>query len=177
MKEMIKDCDDEQVIKFTKTVKEMHLYRTCFHKEFDNDSIVMNKLIDKEIKNKDIYLLTLAYLEDLVVESINKSFIAHVGKHYNANLFVGFVEGFTETMIETYRKKNHDYGNSFDKSLDEDGLLVAKIRIGDKINRYNTLKESEAKVNDESIYDTLLDLANYCIMTIMWIDLNYKKNK
>lgn len=83
-------------------------------------------------------------------------------------------------MIDLHCKKNADYGNSFDKSLDEDDLLVAKIRIGDKVNRFLTLnsnKTQEAKVSDESIEDTLIDLANYCLMTIVWMKNNNPNKK
>lgn len=68
-------------------------------------------------------------------------------------------------------KKNADYGNAFEKSMDEDGLLVAKIRIGDKIRRINSLikNNGEGQVKDERLEDTYLDLANYCVMTILWI--------
>lgn len=69
-----------------------------------------------------------------------------------------------------YIAKNADYGNSFDQSLDEDGLLVAKIRLGDKFSRFSTLIKQEAEVKDESLRDTLIDLANYAIMTVMWMD-------
>jgi hypothetical protein len=69
-----------------------------------------------------------------------------------------------------YAKKNADYGDSFDKSLDEDGLLVAKIRLGDKFNRFSQLIKNPAKVKDESIRDTLIDLSTYAKMTIMWLD-------
>lgn len=77
-----------------------------------------------------------------------------------------------ERMISIYRKKNADYGNSFDQSLDEDGLLVAKIRIGDKVRRFLSLTKEgvEVQVKEESISDTLLDLANYCVMTIVYIN-------
>lgn len=80
-----------------------------------------------------------------------------------------------ERMISIYRKKNADYGNSFDQSLDEDGLLVAKIRIGDKVRRFLSLTKEgvEVQVKEESISDTLLDLANYCVMTIVYIN-NHK---
>lgn len=77
-----------------------------------------------------------------------------------------------ERMISIYRKKNADYGNSFDQSLDEDGLLVAKIRIGDKVRRFLSLTKEgvEVQVKEESISDTLLDLANYCVMTIVYMN-------
>ena len=80
----------------------------------------------------------------------------------------------TKGMIETYVRKNHDYGNSFDKSLDKFGLVASVVRIGDKMNRIESLVQKEAMVQDESIRDTLLDMANYAIMTVMWMD-NQKK--
>ena len=75
--------------------------------------------------------------------------------------------------LKLYIQKNHDYGNSFDKSLDDDGLVVAKIRLKDKIRRFETLLKSEALV-PESIEDTLLDLSNYAIMTIAWLQKQKK---
>lgn len=79
----------------------------------------------------------------------------------------------TTDMTKTYEAKNHDYGNSFDQSLDKFGLIASVVRMGDKMNRLETLVIKKAQVKDESIKDTLLDLANYAIMTIMW--LNNKK--
>ena len=76
----------------------------------------------------------------------------------------------TAGMTAIYEEKNENYGNSFDKSLDEDGLLVAKIRLGDKYNRFvSLLKQKSTGTKDESIVDTLVDLANYAIMTISWM--------
>lgn len=80
----------------------------------------------------------------------------------------------TGKMCETYIRKNHDYGNSFDKSLDKFGLVASVVRIGDKMNRIESLVQKKAMVQDESIRDTLLDMASYCVMTIMWMD-NQKK--
>lgn len=79
-------------------------------------------------------------------------------------------EEITSKMNDIYIRKNHDYGNSFEQSLNEEGLAAARIRIGDKWNRFKTLsKNKDIKVKDESIKDTLLDMANYCIMTAMWL--------
>ena len=67
-----------------------------------------------------------------------------------------------------YAKKNHDYGDSFHLSFVEEGMAMARIRLGDKLNRFKTLSRStKQEVNDESIRDTLIDLANYAIMTIL----------
>lgn len=67
-----------------------------------------------------------------------------------------------------YAKKNHDYGDSFHLSFVEEGMAMARIRLSDKFNRFKTLSRStKQEVNDESMRDTLIDLANYAIMTIL----------
>lgn len=67
-----------------------------------------------------------------------------------------------------YAKKNHDYGDSFHLSFVEEGMAMARIRLSDKLNRFKTLSRStKQEVNDESMRDTLIDLANYAIMTIL----------
>lgn len=80
----------------------------------------------------------------------------------------------TAKMVNTYRAKNHDYGNSFEQSLDKFGLVASVVRLGDKMNRIESLTKKEAQVKDESIKDTLLDMANYAIMTVMWMNKNQK---
>jgi hypothetical protein len=76
----------------------------------------------------------------------------------------------THNMAKTYAAKNHDYGNSFEQSLDKFGLVASVVRLGDKMNRIESLTKKEAQVKDESIKDTLLDMANYAIITVMWMD-------
>lgn len=75
-----------------------------------------------------------------------------------------------EEMAKTYERKNHDYGNSFDDSLDKHGLTAAVVRMEDKLNRLNSLKYKAANVCDESLMDTLTDLANYAVMTRKWLE-------
>lgn len=81
-------------------------------------------------------------------------------------------------LNETYEKKNHDYGNSFGETFEKLGIISAVTRISDKYNRLAslcTLPEEERKVKDESINDTLLDMANYCIMTVIELHKNDTK--
>ena len=74
--------------------------------------------------------------------------------------------------IMPYARKNHDYGDSFHQTFVEEGMAMARIRLGDKFNRFKTLsRNEEQKVNDESIRDTLIDLANYAIMTVLEIEV------
>nr|DAS39659.1 MAG TPA: Nucleotide modification associated domain 1 [Caudoviricetes sp.] len=72
-------------------------------------------------------------------------------------------------MAKTYKAKNHDYGNSFDNTCDLFGITAAIVRMYDKMQRIITLSKTESYVKDERIEDTLLDLANYCIMTLMYL--------
>lgn len=76
-------------------------------------------------------------------------------------------------LNKIYEQKNHDYGDSFHETFVEEGMAMARIRLSDKLNRFKKLSRagSEQKVNDESIRDTLLDLANYSIMTVMEMDI------
>ena len=70
-------------------------------------------------------------------------------------------------LNDLYARKNADYGDSFGKSYKEYGLTMACIRLEDKLNRIKALSKQEAQVNDESITDTLMDMANYAIMTLV----------
>lgn len=74
-------------------------------------------------------------------------------------------------LTDLYTAKNADYGDSFHKSFEKYGLVMAAIRLGDKFNRFEQLSlGAENRVKTESIRDTLLDLANYAIMTVTEID-------
>ena len=55
-----------------------------------------------------------------------------------------------EEINDLYTRKNHDYGDSFHQTFVEEGMAMARIRLGDKFSR-----------------DTLIDLANYAIMTVV----------
>lgn len=83
-------------------------------------------------------------------------------------------EKICKELNEIYAKKNADYGNSFGDTFQKLGLISAITRISDKYNRICNLaikNSNETKVKDETIEDTLKDLANYCIMTL--IEMQY----
>ena len=81
-----------------------------------------------------------------------------------------------DELNSLYERKNHDYGDSFHQTFVEEGLAMTRIRLGDKFSRFKTLSRLSAndagqqQVTDESIRDTLMDLANYAIMTILEMD-------
>ena len=83
------------------------------------------------------------------------------------------VENFgnkAKECIELYAKKNHDYGNSFEKGCDDIGQAYAIGRLYDKVNRLINVSRSESEVKDESVEDTLKDLACYSLMYLAYLD-------
>lgn len=83
----------------------------------------------------------------------------------------------TQDLNQTYIEKNADYGDAFNKSLDNHGLTAAIVRMEDKMGRFSNLAGRPASMQvEESLGDTLLDLANYAIMTVMWLTQNDKSD-
>lgn len=83
--------------------------------------------------------------------------------------------GAEETQADRIRKagkeltdllvhKNHDYGDSFAKQYEKYGLMSALIRMDDKMRRLETLLGGTDAQVDESIRDSLLDLAGYALL-------------
>ncbi|MGN0089943.1 MAG: nucleotide modification associated domain-containing protein [Alloprevotella sp.] len=78
----------------------------------------------------------------------------------------------TDEMAELYQRKNMDYGNSFGRSYRELGIISAVTRMSDKMERMKHLvrKPEEQQVNDETLRDTIRDMACYAVMTLMEMD-------
>lgn len=73
-------------------------------------------------------------------------------------------------ITNLYFHKTHDYGDSFGKQWKDFGILSAVIRMSDKLNRVKSLMREERLVDDESMRDTLLDLASYAIMSVIELE-------
>lgn len=177
-------ADDDCVTLYDKS-----RYSTCstvdflkFWKPYEapNDKVID----DMETKINEEYLRILTQLEDVRNHCNLGAYVDYLDKAIVAVRALGTrpvlsdnIEQFmsiTQDMTKTYAAKNHDYGNSFEESLDEFGLVASVVRLGDKMNRTKSLIKKEAQVKDESIKDTLLDMANYAIMTVMWMNKNQK---
>lgn len=67
-----------------------------------------------------------------------------------------------------YARKNADYGDSFAQLRTRYPNFVC-MRLFDKLNRLDTIMNPahQLQVSDETIEDTLLDIANYAIMEIV----------
>lgn len=103
-----------------------------------------------------------------LVEDVTDNNVGNMAKSIDKALIH---EHICHDLTETYKRKNNDYGDSFAKLRQEfDNAIL--IRIYDKYSRLKTLKGgTEQKVSDESIKDTLIDLANYCIMELVELEV------
>lgn len=73
-------------------------------------------------------------------------------------------------LLET---KNDKYVDSFYKSLDKHGDMAFVVRLEDKFTRMeNLIKTGDEGSADESLEDTITDIAGYCLLY-----LTYKTEK
>jgi len=73
------------------------------------------------------------------------------------------------------QKKNGDYGN---ENINILGLKGCYVRISDKTQRLKQLvwDEKEKQVEDETVEDTLLDLAGYAIISYLLLKNQWGKS-
>ena len=88
------------------------------------------------------------------------------------------VKEVVQNMGDIFAIKNEKYGNSFEISVDKYGMIAALTRISDKFNRIeNLILTNDKGTADESVMDTLIDMANYCVMTAVYMkNAGGKKN-
>lgn len=94
--------------------------------------------------------------------------------------YMEFHRKICEVMVQIAEKKNHDYAGTGDDPFKnfrgpefrgyasvEQGFLT---RMDDKFARLSTwVARGSLEVADESVNDTLIDLANYCILMLGYI--------
>lgn len=76
-------------------------------------------------------------------------------------------------------KKNKDYGNTLYEACDAIGDIYAYCRIFDKAKRFISLIKSgfNPEIKDDTLEDTIRDLANYCNMYLAWKNRYNQENK
>lgn len=81
-------------------------------------------------------------------------------------------EAMAKELLELYKRKNADYGDSITNNLNLYKIAFPSylLRIKEKIERCLVLQEHEAQVKDEKVLDTLKDIANYAIILAGWLD-------
>lgn len=138
---------------------------------------------DVRLSEGDSQLDSMLILRDSVVPYLDESRPVSEKFHAVATLFLAALNVLVDrnppcdenfiisSLYDTYTRKNHDYGNAWEKELDMFGIIAMHIRMYEKLNRIVTLlsKPDEQQVKDESVSDTLSDICNYCVMTAMWM--------
>ena len=104
-------------------------------------------------------------------EKRNEDTFRAIGKEVTAWLEAKkpqYTEEIVEEIAKLHDKKKNDYGGAYYEMLNECGTAAGSGIIFNKSRRLaNLIKDkTEQMVNDESIEDTLLDLASYAIMTL-----------
>lgn len=103
-----------------------------------------------------------------------------MGKGLTKDQFLNYHAAVCEQMIATVKAKNADYTADNDdpfanfSTVEDLGLCSTEIgflvRLNDKFARLRSfVKIGTLKVKDESIEDTLIDMANYCILMAGYI--------
>ena len=142
-------------------------------------------LFNAERKDADVYICTSVSTdykyfarfreEDIMMFGTKFDIVTKgEGKAANEKTDDDHFKEITNKMFETFKSKNHDYGNSFSELFAECGMTYAYGHMAEKLERVKSLMKDEAKVNGESMRDSLLDLANYAILTIMELDKTRK---
>lgn len=104
-------------------------------------------------------------------------------KQYNLNTkegLINYLEHMTNRMVATARAKNADYTGadpspfanfaSVERDFITDTETGFLVRMRDKWSRIISLVGSgKAQVEDESVIDTLVDLANYCLLLAAYL--------
>ena len=75
-------------------------------------------------------------------------------------------------LARILKEKNKKYGDSFFKTADEYGNAVLLLRVQDKLNRLKRLlilKDNFSGL-EESVEDTLLDLAGYAVLSKIYLE-------
>ena len=82
---------------------------------------------------------------------------------------LGIYQTIINNLEDTYKKKNSDYGNSVGDTYEKFGDISFLTRITDKYNRILSLADKGecGEVKDEALEDTILDLANYCLLWLV----------
>lgn len=91
---------------------------------------------------------------------------------YKASTMSGFefsLDKITSDIVDLLVRKNANYGNSFDRQMDEYGMIAAVIRLDDKMSRLRALTKGEPDKVGESVDDTLRDIVGYTLLTLNWL--------
>ena len=118
------------------------------------------------------------FLDDLgegIREKVEKQLSENLKDMAGSDTRKATFESVLDEMKELHAKKDKDYGSAFHKSFEEFGVTAGVVRLNDKMERVKSLvKNGKAEVKDESLLDSLKDMASYAVM--LYVELKNKDN-
>lgn len=149
---------------------DFHVIRFCNKKIFpqyaDFSNYSSNVVLVDNYKVNPNYINWNDYMEEKIDKKENK-------KRNKLEVF----KSITDKMYKTYEAKNNDYGDSFTKVRNKYPNSIV-IRLNDKLNRLESLMNGNKQmVSGESIKDTLIDMANYCIMELIEMEMENERRE
>lgn len=116
---------------------------------------------------KELYNKCLAQVPEEISKEVDEQFNSIMKTILKEKMF----KNITQELFETYKSKNNDYGDSFSKLFKKRGIMYSLDHFQEKINRIEALQSKKNLVKDESYIDSLKDLANYAILTLVEIEV------
>lgn len=169
----IEDGREHEAEQIKENIKKM-MKRGMLSKEDEKEFMEKFGLSKKKYETPTVTLIDKETLDPIDVEPDSIDRVNYVGTGEEP-------EGLPVTVLKEYSfddilwrlreihaRKNHDYGNAAHESYKEFGFISYVIRLNDKLKRLKSLTKpgTEQQVKEESIVDTLMDLAAYSIMAI-----------
>lgn len=145
--------DDALKYDLTKlTVRELYTIKSLLKAGYSMEQAHLNRRVSNY--ELDLMLYKVTQEQEGLVNMINRS---NRERHTEV----------CEDLNELYFEKNTRYGNSFSELYQEMGMDYVVPRLYEKVKRLMVLTREDLDSLDESIEDSLMDLANYSIMTLM----------
>lgn len=136
----------------------------CLEPITDHDYL-MDKILERNSKPKKLNT------GDPWIDNLPESYFEMYEEESESLDLIEQHKRICERLNKVYADKNHDYGNSFGETYEKLGAISAVTRISDKTSRLQSLvTKNEQRVDDETLLDTALDLANYAIMFAMELE-------
>ncbi len=125
-----------------------------------------NKVNESDLKDSDIESITIGQALQSIYDIPPQIKEVNVDdKNDPVNPFMEEYEKIVTETVKLCKRKNADYGSSVQDTYEKFGDISYLVRITDKYNRIcSLLQNGKAEVEDESITDTIVDLANYCFL-------------
>ena len=81
---------------------------------------------------------------------------------------------YLDIIKDTLTERGRKYDDAFHKTWEEWGLDVTRIQLTIKLSRLKNVEYN--RDNSDTIRDTLIDIAGYCILSLIEIDREKENN-